>query len=153
MEKSLPKALRVRNIGDFREVGIFRRLAGNGFQFGDIAFLRPQGIAPYRDRRREQGIGKERIRRAAAKIKEENPSFTVQKARDVRLLEKPNFTNMNVQMFDLHKPLSGTQKYTVYTFFDPGENSWMGDVKALPSGMLTTIDQGLFEEGSERPRG
>ena len=84
----------------------------------------------------------------ANKIKEENPSFELEQARNIRTLEKRDLTSVDVKMFDLHKPLLDDRKCTVYTFFEPGENSWMGDVHALTSEQLVTIDEGRFEEVS-----
>ena len=82
----------------------------------------------------------------ANKIKEENPSFDLVQARNVRGLEKKDLTGVDVKMFDLHKPLLDDRKCTVYTFFEPGEGSWMGDVHALTSEQLVTVDEGRFEE-------
>ena len=82
----------------------------------------------------------------ANKIKQDNDSFEVAKARDVRTLEKTILTGTKVRMLDLHKPLLDDRKCTVYTFFQPGEGSWMGDVDALTSDKLVTVDEGRFEE-------
>lgn len=83
----------------------------------------------------------------ANKIKEENPSFEVINAKDSRVVEK-KMLSANVRMFDLHQPLLDDRKCTVYTFFQPGKDSWMGDVDALTSDKLVTVDEGRFAEVS-----
>ena len=83
----------------------------------------------------------------ANEVIEENPEFTVSRVKDVRYsLSKSKLTDVRVNMFDLQQPLVGTDKYTCYTFFDPGEGSWLGNVKALPSDKLVAVNEGLFKE-------
>ena len=107
----------------------------------------PSGIARYVLRNDEMLLEGGIVETSVAnKIKEENPSFTVEKGRNMRDLSKSLITNVNLGLYDLQQPLVGDQKCTCYTFFDPGENSWLGDVKALKAEQLTHIDEGLFEK-------